>query len=166
MPNPESPDPSYFDKILKAYEGEVAGEAYFKALAGVFNEQEHTQKLALLAAVENLTSRTLLPLLKRYGIKPREQNDLVNLAHSWIRERAFNRWEDLINNMTTRYPGYIEEFKILAASAPDEDKTALDFLVEHEIVLLEFANQEESQEEKVETNPIEQIRTFLAKHQR
>jgi hypothetical protein len=47
-----------------------------------------------------------------------------------------------MENMTSRYPGFIEKLKALAAMGPVEDKGALEILVEHEIALLDFAEHE------------------------
>ena len=132
----------YLDAVLRAYEGEVGGEAYFKALTDVFSKPDHHEKLMLLAAVEKRTGNALRPLIKRHGLEPLDNAALIARGEAFVEERAFRRWSDLIENMTTRYPGFVEKFKALEATGPAEDKGALEILVEHEIALLDFAEHE------------------------
>jgi hypothetical protein len=152
------PEQSYFEALLKAYEGEIAGEVYFKTLSGMFTEPTYSQNLLLLAAVEQRTSLALQPLINRHRIEPSYRAELVAVGNSWVTERAFRHWQDLINNMTTHYPGYIEKFKALEAAGPIEDKPALKILVEHEIALLDFAECEKAGD----TNSLARVQSFLA----
>ena len=152
------PEQSYFEALLKAYEGEIAGEVYFKTLSGMFTEPTCSRNLLLLAAVERRTSMVLQPLIDRHRIKPSNRAELVTLGKSWVTERAFRHWKDLINHMTTHYPGYIEKFKALEAAGPIEDKAALKILVEHEIALLDFAECEKAGD----TNSRARLQSFLA----
>ena len=148
----------YLDALLQAYEAEIAGEAYFMALTDVFFEPIHHEKLMLLAAVERRTGNTLRPLIERHRLEPLDDVALAARGKTWVKERAFRRWSDLMGNMTARYPGFIVKFEALAASGPVEDKGALKILVEHEIVLLNFAEHEAAGV----ANSLELVRAFLA----
>ena len=108
MPPPQSAQPSYLDGLLQAYEAEIAGEAYFKALTGVFSEARHQDKLMLLAEVEQRTWKILHPLVIRHELKPGDGAKLAVRGVILAEESAFRRWRDLLQNMTTRYPGFIE----------------------------------------------------------
>jgi hypothetical protein len=48
----------YLDTVLKYYEEEIMGEAYFYGLADYFKKEEERQKLALLAQVVNAGVKT------------------------------------------------------------------------------------------------------------
>lgn len=132
----------YLDGLLQAYEAEVAGEVYFTALGDVFPEPGQHEKLMLLAEVEHRTWTILLPLIERHRLKPLDRAALAAQGESWVKQRAFRQWRDLMQNMTTRYPGFIEKFKALEARGPADDKRALKVLVRHEAALLAFAEQE------------------------
>ena len=151
----------YLDALLRAYEAEVAGEAYFKTLSSVFSEPDHHEKLMLLAAVEQRTWKTLRPLIERHRLEPLDDEALATRGKDWVKERAFRRWTDLMENMTTRYPGFIDKFKALAATGPVEDKGALEILVEHEVALLDFAEHEAAGD----ANSLVLVRAFLADDQ-
>jgi hypothetical protein len=161
MPFPGSAKQPYFDALLQAYEAEVAGETYFKTLTGVFSEPDQHEKLMLLADVEQRTWITLRPLIKRHRLEPLDSAVLAARGKTWVIERAFQRWKDLMDNMTTRYPGFIEEFKALEAVGPDEDKCALKVLVRHEVALLAFAEREVAGD----ASSLALVRAFLADFQ-
>ena len=161
MPDPQSATQSYRDDLLHAYEAEIAGEAYFTALAALFAEPGEQQKLMLLAAVEQRTWTTLGPLVRRHRLIPRDRAALAAQGETWVRERAFRRWNDLLKNMTTRYPGFVEKFKALEADGPQEDKQALNVLVRHEAALLAFAEQESAGA----ATSLAPVRTFLTETQ-
>ena len=158
MPPLEMAKQSYRDDLLQASEAEIAGEAYFKALARGFSEPDHQEKLMLLAAVEQRTWKSLRRLISRHGLKPRDDTALAIRGVNWAEERAFQRWNDLMENMTTCYPGFIEKFKALHATGPDEDKDALQALVDHEVALLSFAEREVTGD----TDSLSMVREYLA----
>ncbi|MDA0229188.1 MAG: hypothetical protein O3B21_03265 [Proteobacteria bacterium] len=142
MPISVSAEQFYLDGLLQAYEAEMAGEVYFTALCDVFPEPSQQEKLVQLAKVEHRTWTILLPLIERHRLKPLDRPALAARGEYWVTERALRQWRDLMTNMTTRYPGFIEKFKALEAEGPDEDKPALNVLVRHEAALLAFAEHE------------------------
>ena len=56
----------YLKTLLRYYEGELVGEAYFCALAGCFHGAAEREKLALLATVERRTSEVVRPLVDKH----------------------------------------------------------------------------------------------------
>ena len=132
--------PLYLDELLQAYEGEIAGEVYFKTLSCAFPEPGHQKKLMLLAEVERRTWKTLHPLITRYGLKPSDSVALTTRGEKSAKERDFPRWSDLME-----------------AAGPDEDKSALKSLVEHEVALLSFAERETAGD----TDSLSLVRQYL-----
>jgi len=157
MPSPEVADQSYLDGLLQAYEAEIAGETYFKALTGVFSQPDQREKLMLLAEVEQKTWQTLQPVIERHRLEPTDHVTLAAQGRAHVKERAFKHWNDLMENMTTRYPAFIEKFIALEAMGPDEDKHALKLLTRHEVALLAFAEQEAAGDE----NSLTLVRAYL-----
>ncbi len=78
-----------------------------------------------------------------------------------MKQRAFQRWNDLMENMTARYPGFIEKFKARAATGPVGDKDALEMPVGHEVALLDFV----AREAAGDANSLALVRAFLAELQ-
>lgn len=68
-----NPTKRYLQTLLTYYEEEVSGEAYFLGLAEHFAEH---QKLTLLAKVERYAAQSVLPLLEKYALSPRDESIL------------------------------------------------------------------------------------------
>ena len=68
----------YLDTLLKYFEDEISGEAYFYGLAEHFAEREKT---ILLARVERRAAETVRPLLDKYGLRPRDES-VIHDSHT------------------------------------------------------------------------------------
>ena len=131
--------PNYLPTLLQYYEEEVAGEACFYGLAEHFDQREKT---ILLARVERVTAEAVAPLLKRYGLVPRDEKTLRKEGLDDVAQYANWSWLRFMNYIIDRYPGYIDEFEALEAMAPQDDRDALEQLTWHEIVVINFAQRE------------------------
>ncbi|MBT4888242.1 MAG: hypothetical protein HON65_01645 [Rhodospirillales bacterium] len=160
MSSPELSNQTYLEGLLLAYEGEIGGEEYFKTMATIFTEPIQQEKMMLLAVVEQRTWMVLQPLIERHNLTPRDHQTLQAWGNSWIDDRGHRNWQDLINSMVSRYPAYILKFKSLETICPDEDKTAIRALVEHEVVLLDFAGHEQAGN----TDSLARVHSFLEEH--
>ena len=129
----------YLKTLLSYYEDEIMGEAYFYGLADHFDEWG---KLALLAMVERRTAESILPLLKKYGLKPRIQSELKALAQADIDRHELFTWLQLMSYIVKQYPGYLDDFAALEKMAPEEDLTTLTILTDHEVAAIKFAEKE------------------------
>ena len=132
----------YLETLLKYYEDEVMGEAYFYGLANHIGGAVERKKLALLAQVERRAADVVLPLLKKHGLMPRDKSVLKALGETHvIRHRHFS-WMEMMEYMVGRYPAYLDEFEALERLAPEDDIPALKLLTYHEVVAIDFANKE------------------------
>ena len=64
---------NYLKMLLSYYEEEIEGEAYFYGLVDHFEEQE---KLTVLARVERRAAESVVPLLEKYELVPRDESEL------------------------------------------------------------------------------------------
>ena len=133
------PSQKYLDTLLQYYEEEVQGVAEFYALAEHFSERDKT---ILLAEVEQVAADAVKPLLKKYGLKPRDEAILHDEGRSYVTEYLSWDWNQYMDYVVNRFPGYLEEFYGLENMAPAEDLPALQKLTEHEVVVIEFAEKE------------------------
>ena len=62
----------YLKTLLSYYEDEIMGEAYFYGLVDHFEEKE---KLTLLARVERRAAESVVPLLNKYDLVPRDESE-------------------------------------------------------------------------------------------
>jgi dimethylamine/trimethylamine dehydrogenase len=133
---------TYEDVLLTYFEEEVAGEAYFHALAEHVDEPGAKEKLHLLAEVERCAANSVRPLLARHGLEPRDRAVLAEEGRSHIARHRDMTWPAIVADMAERYPAYIDDFERLEAMAPAEDLPALKILTEHEHAAIAFANRE------------------------
>ena len=140
MGNPE-PEPltEYLETLLRYYEEEISGEAYFYALADHFAERD---KIILLAKTERVAAQAIEPLLQKYGLVPRDETDLKSQGRSYLELHQSYSWTEFMTYVAQRYPGYLVDFKALEQMAPAEDLPALNLLTEHEVAVIDFAEKE------------------------
>lgn len=132
----------YLETLLKYYEDEVMGEAYFYGLADHIGGGVEREKLALLAEVERRAADVVQPLLEKHGLVPRDESVLKALGEADVEQHRHYSWMELMAYMAGRYPAYLDEFEALERLAPEDDMPALKLLTHHEVVAIDFANKE------------------------
>ena len=129
----------YLKTLLSYYEEEIEGEAYFYGLADHFEQQE---KLTVLARVERRAAESVVPLLEKYELVPRDESELKTRGEGYVGRHASLDWFEFMTYIVNRYPGYLEDFTTLERMAPEEDLYALNNLTVHEVAAIEFAQRE------------------------
>lgn len=135
------PDQTYLKTLLRYYEEEIEGEAYFAAIAGRLSDAGEKRKMQLLADVETHAAAAVKPLLDKYGLTPAPHADL----HAAGRRQAADSPGDFthfIAEWRKTFPGFIDEFEGLEAMAPPEDLPALKILTAHEVAAIAFLEKE------------------------
>lgn len=136
-----SADPKYLETLLRAYEEEVEGEAWYRALAQRMTQPRHKEKMLLLAAVERATAEAMRPLIDRYGLTPAPREALVATGQAQA-ARGAQDWGTLLDQMTESFPGYVDDFKEIEAMGPAEDQPYLVLMTAHEIAAIDFLHLE------------------------
>ena len=142
MTSPEQSAQSYLDTLLLYHEEEVMGEAWFRGLEEHFPAEDEVEKLDLLARVERHAAEAVRPLLCKYQLTPRSDDELYRLGRLSCEKYAGWNWRQFATDMAERFPGYIDDFEGLENMAPADDLPALKFLTEHEVVAIDFAKLE------------------------
>ncbi len=132
----------YLETLLKYYEDEVMGEAYFYGLADHIGGAVEREKLALLAEIERRAADVVRPLLEKHGLVPRDESVLKALGEAHVERHRRYSWMELMAYMAGRYPAYLDEFEALERLAPEDDVPALKLLTHHEVVAIDFADKE------------------------
>jgi arsenate reductase len=130
----------YTSGVLAAYEDEVAGAAYFDALAAVY-----PQKAAFFgrcAALERATASRLEQLIRKYHLKPQSQAELAERGRRDTRAEGNLHWRELMQQSIHSYPRYVDEFRALEAVGPAEDQAVLAALTAHEVQLIDWLREE------------------------
>lgn len=149
---------TYLETLLLYFEEEIMGEAYFNGLAACFGAPGQREKLILLAKVERHAAEAVRPLLQKYDLKPRSDDDLARLETETTHAHEAWSWSELIGYMVERYPLYMDDFRNLENMAPEQDLPALRFLTAHETAAIEFATLEHAGSAK----SAEPLRLYLA----
>ena len=138
---PEGAAEQYLSTLLQYWEEEVAGEAYFRELAARAAEPRQKEKLLLLAQIETHTASIVKPLLTRYGLIPKTDEQLkAEGKHDAI--GAPQQWDDLIAQLAKTFPSYMPSFKRLEEMAPPTDRPILKRMTAHETAAIEFLEKE------------------------
>ena len=133
-------DTEYRLRVLEAYEGEVAGAAYFDGLSLLYPE-----KAALLgrcAALERETAGTLSVLIRKYRLRPQAPGALAERGALEARSEPGHGWQEWSERSIDAYARYADEFKALEALGPKEDQPALAALTAHEVQLIDWLRAE------------------------
>jgi hypothetical protein len=126
----------YALQILAAYEGEVAGAAYFGGLTQVYPQR--SAFLEKCAALERATANQLGTLIRKYQLTPRSQEALEERGVLDARMETGRDWMELMRQSISSYAKYVAEFRALEALGPAEDQAVLAALTAHEIQLIEW----------------------------
>lgn len=131
------PDKTYLDTLLRYYEEEIEGEAYFAAIADRMEDADQKRKMQLLSEVETYAAAAVRPLLDKYDLTPASHADL----HAVGRKQAADSpggFMDFVTEWRKTFPGFIDEFEALEAMAPPEDLPPLKVLTAHEFAAIDF----------------------------
>ena len=130
----------YLSTVLEAYEGEVAGAAYFDALASVYPRK--AAFFGKCAALERATASRLEELIRKYHLNPQSQAELADRGRRDTRAQGKLHWRELMRQSIHSYPRYVEEFRALEAIGPAEDQPVLAALTAHEVQLIDWLREE------------------------
>lgn len=151
------PSQTYLDTLVQYYEEEVEGEAYFAEAAKAYDDPLVREKLDLLAACERHAAEAVEPLVRKYGLTPKNAADLQDSGRKDAQGTEVN-WAKMVAGMNETYPGYLDDFKGLEALGPSEDQQRLNFLTEHEVAAIAFLRLEAIDP----ANSVGPLKTYLA----
>lgn len=153
--------PTYENRVLSAYEGEILGEEFFSVLAQNADSDQSRVKLRNLAAIERLVAEALLPVIARYSLQPNSKVLLAEKGRDETVEYAELSWIEFAVKLKKLLGPFVREFENLLVEAPVEDRPYIQLLLDHEIALFAFAQAEgeESSDGQIHLD------NFLQRHQ-
>ena len=98
--------------------------------------------MALLAKVERHAAQSVLPLLEKYALSPRDELILKAEGEEATLQHQNLGWLQFMAHIVQRFPGYLDEFLALQTMAPKEDHWVLKILTDHEVAAIDFAQRE------------------------
>jgi len=132
----------YRKKVEAAYQGEVYGEAMYRAIADSISDPGQANKWAVLTRLETRTKADMLAVVGRLEGDTRE--------HAASRERGLQEaqryiglpWMELMELFSRELGPVIAEYACLERNCPPEDAAALGRLTRHEVVAKQFCELE------------------------
>jgi hypothetical protein len=126
----------YTQEVLAAFEGEIAGAAYFEALRAAFPQQ--AAFLDQCAALERATANRLAMLIAKYQLTPQSPQDLAARG-ALDASKDFGRdWLELMQWSVMSYAEYVSGFRELESLGPADDRPILAALTAHEVQLIDW----------------------------
>ena len=155
------PIADYTQALVMSLEEEISGEVYFARLATFFSGRER-QALLMLAAVEAATAEAMRPLAVRRNL---QVSNFAKLQAAGLAEADSRRnlsWAQLIAEMVSTFPAYVEEFECIERLAPADDRHVIQILIAHEVAAVSFAKLEANGD----PDSLRPLEEFLARHRR
>jgi hypothetical protein len=125
---------------VKAYQGEVLGEALFGRMAERMDDADHASKMRVLATLERRTKEAIVPALERAGLSTAPDAESLKTAEA-LAGAAATPWTDLLATFEPITSQFCALYRRIGELDPSEKQTA-DLLVAHELALRGFARAE------------------------
>jgi hypothetical protein len=135
-----SPDDPVDVLWVKAYQGEVLGEALFDRMADQIDDEGHKTKMRVLATLERRTKEAMVPALERAGLSTEPDPESLRTAEA-LAGAATTPWKDLLATfepITSQFCAMYRRIGELDSS----ERAMSDLLVSHELALRAFARAE------------------------
>jgi hypothetical protein len=135
-----SPDDPLDVLWVKAYQGEVLGEALFGRIADQLDDEDHKTKMRVLATLERRTKESIAPALERAGLSTEPDSESLRTAEA-LSSAASTPWTDLLATFEPITSQFCAMYRRIGELDPTEIE-ASELLVAHELALRDFARAE------------------------
>jgi hypothetical protein len=141
-PSVFSPDDDLNVLWVKAYQGEVSGEALFGRLSELVAEPGHRHRLDVLRELEARTKAALVPAMEHHGLPTDADPDVERDARTLADASASLPWSVLMEAFEPITTQFIALYTRIGELARPADRGVADLLVAHEEALRAFARLE------------------------
>lgn len=141
MPDQPRQFASLADALRMAIVEEISGETYYARIAQA-HQGHRARAMELLARIEAVTARAILPLAERHGLAPIDvAAERASGTEQGVAAAAMS-WEALTGMMAHDYQPYIDEFAAMDRAVPESDRPLIRLLIDHELAQIEFGRRE------------------------
>lgn len=137
---------------VKAYQGEVLGEALFGRMAELIDDEDHAAKMRVLEELERRTKEAIVPALERAGLSTEPDPESLTTAEA-LAEAASTPWKDLMATFEPITSQFCAMYRRIGDLDPSEQDAA-NLLVAHERALCDFARAEIAGDTETSLNPV------------
>ncbi len=125
---------------VKAYQGEVLGEAYFASMAGRAEDADQKTKLVALVALERATKELLAPSLERLGISTEPDQAMLDFV-STMTDFDYSAMLDSVPVVASEF---LVAYGRLRELCGPEDEGVVNLVIAHELALEVFMRREQA----------------------
>lgn len=125
---------------VKAYQGEVLGEAYFAALADRAEDGDQKTKLLALVALERGTKELLAPSLERLGLPIEPDQSMLDFVNGLT---DFD-YSAMLDSVPAVAADYLVSYGRLRELCAPEDEGVVNLVIAHELALEVFMRREKA----------------------
>ena len=145
-----SPEDPLDELWVRAYQGEVLGEALFGRIADRLDDPDHAAKMRVLSTLERKTKEAIAPSLERAGLSTEPDPEMLTLADALAVDMPWSEFLAATQSITEQYiPLYVRIGELDPSEQP-----ASDLLVAHEAALRAFARAELAGDTATSLDPI------------
>ena len=132
----------YRGYVIERYQGEVYGEALFRALAEQETNEQRREKWRVLEQLERETKERIRPAVAELGATTEEDPARIKEGEDLAARLAAVPWGDLMKGFRSELERFVSEFEKAEALAPPGGVELLRDITRHEKALLEFSVRE------------------------
>lgn len=125
---------------VKAYQGEVLGEAYFAAMVDRAQDADQKAKLLALVALERGTKELLAPSLQRLGVSAEPDQSMLDS----VRGITDFDYSAMLESVPAAAAEYLVSYGRLRELCGPEDEGVVNLLIAHELALEVFMRREKA----------------------
>jgi hypothetical protein len=131
-------DDKYLEGVTELYQAEIIGEGLFSTWLATC-PAEHAYGMALLLQLEGEAKVGLRPLLWRLGISVVENQAMRAAGIEEAGKLSQMPWRAAMLELAELAKPYRDRYRALAAEAPASDKPLVEFMANHEVIVIRFA---------------------------
>lgn len=128
----------YLEGVTELYQAEIIGEGLFSTLLATC-PAEHAYGMALLLQLEGEAKVRLRPFLWRLGISVVENQAMRATGIEEAGKLSQMPWRAAMLELAELAKPYRDRYRALAAAAPASDQPHVEFMVNHEVTVMRFA---------------------------
>lgn len=125
---------------VKAYQGEVLGEAYFASMAEQSADPDQKAKLLALVALERCTKELLAPSLQRLGLSTEPDQSMLD----FVRGMTDFDYSAMLESVPAAAADYLVSYGRLRELCGPDDEGVVNLVIAHELALEVFMRREKA----------------------
>ena len=147
----------YEQELVRRYQTEVMGEAYFNRLMSYFDAPDEKYKWAVMLQLETETKARVRSLMMNLGMDVAESEESRRTGISMAKEMRGKNWLDAISVFRDLALALLEDEKRIAAKAPPEYRSYAESMILHGQCFFDVAELELSGKSQISLSPIVEL---------